>query len=221
MKNIFIIMVILAIIFVGMVIYKKSAVGSKNDVSISEIDKIEEYIYKIYMWKEVTDEALPEFDSINNAKDLWVWEVVKRNSEEYEMSYEEIESKSKEIFGEQLNKQFPKEGTSSLEYDETIDKYLATETILDEQEDNFLLNNIDKTKEGFVVEIIEYLEDYSEENDIKVFNFNNEEIGKININESESKIQDIVKTNKDKFSKKKIYLKKENDKLVVEKIEKE
>ena len=221
MKNIFIIMVILAIIFVGMVIYKKSAVGSKNDVSISEIDKIEEYIYKIYMWKEVTDEALPEFDSINNAKDLWVWEVVKQNLEQYEMTYDEIENKSKEIFGEQFNKQFPKEGTSSLEYDETIDKYLATETILDEQEDNFLLNNIDKTKEGFVVEIIEYLEDYSEENDIKVFNFSNEEIGKININESESKIQDIVKTNKDKFSKKKIYLKKENDKLVVEKIEKE
>lgn len=220
MKKMFIIIIILAIIFVGIVVYKNTAVGSKDNVSVSEVEEIEQYISEIYMWKEVTNEALPIFEDVNNANDLWIWEVVKKNLEQYEMSYEEINEKAKEILGENFTKEFPKEGTSSFEYDEEIDKYFATEVIMDEKEDLFLLNNINKTTEGYVVEIIEYLEDYSKENNVKVINFNNEEIGKISINESETKIQEIVKNNIDRFTKKKIYLKKENGKLVVKKVEK-
>ena len=51
-------------------------------------------------------------------------------------------------------------------------------------------------------------------------NFNNEEIGNISISENESKVQEIVKNNKERFSKKRVVLKKENDKLVVQKVEK-
>ena len=130
------------------------------------------------------------------------------------------DQKSKEIFGESFTKEFPKEGTSSFEYDEEIDKYFATEIITDNKEDLFLLSNINKTSEGYIVDIIEYLEDYSEENNIKVVNFNNEEIGNISISENESKVQEIVKNNKERFSKKRVVLKKENDKLVVQKVEK-
>ena len=220
MKKMFIIIIILAIIFVGMVVYKNTAVGSKNNVSVNEVQEIEQYISGIYMWEEVTNEALPIFEDINNANDLWTWEVIKKNLEQYEISYEEIKQKSKEIFGESFTKEFPKEGTSSFEYDEEIDKYFATEIITDNKEDLFLLSNINKTSEGYSVDIIEYLEDYSEENNIKVVNFNNEEIGNISISENESKVQEIVKNNKERFSKKRVVLKKENDKLVVQKVEK-
>jgi len=159
MKNMFIIIIILAIIFVGMVIYKNTVIGSKNDVNINEVQQIEEYISKIYMWEEVTNEALPSFDDINNVNDLWVWEVVKKNLEQYEMTYEELNEKAKEIFGESFTKQYPKEGTSSFEYDENTEKYYATEVITDEKEDCFLMNNIEKTDEGYSVEIIAYLID--------------------------------------------------------------
>ena len=207
-------------ILIGMIIYKNTAVGTKNNVNVQEIEKIENYISKIYMWKEITNEALPTFEDVNHSDDLWVWEVVKKNLENYEVSDEEIKTIATEIFGKEFNKQFPKEGNKSFIYDETSQKYLATETVLDEEEDTFLLNNIEKIKEGYNIEIIEYLEDYAEENKITIRNLQEEEIGQVGINDSETKIQEIVKNNRNRFSKKKIYLKKENDNLKIQKVEK-
>ena len=106
-----------------------------------------------------------------------------------------------------LRKNFQKNGTESFEYDSELNKYFATEIVLDEKDDTFLLNNIEKTKDEYIVDIIEYIEDYSEGNTVKVTNLDNEVIGNMDSNESESKIQDIVKENIDRFSKKKIYLK--------------
>ena len=220
MKKMFIIIIVLAMILIGMIIYKNTAVGTKNNVNVQEIEKIENYISKIYMWKEITNEALPTFEDVNHSDDLWVWEVVKKNLENYEVSDEEIKTIATEIFGKEFNKQFPKEGNKSFIYDETSQKYLATETVLDEKEDTFLLNNIEKIKEGYNIEIIEYLEDYAEENKITIRNLQEEEIGQVGINDSETKIQEIVKNNRNRFSKKKIYLKKENDNLKIQKVEK-
>lgn len=216
MKKLFIIICILAIIFFGMLIYKNTT-NNKNNITIQEIENIESYISKVYMWKEITNEALPPFDNVNNADDLWVWEAVKKNLEEYEISYEQIQEKAKELFGENFQKQFPKEGTTGFVYVQETGKYLATETDLDAQEDTFLLDNIDKTKNEYIVDIIEYLEDYSSEDNIVIRNTIGEEIGKISSSESETKIQDIVKNNINRFTKKKIYLKKQE--MVVEKVE--
>lgn len=220
MKKMIITIIALAMIFLGMIIYKNTAVGSKDNINVQEIENIENYISKIYMWKEITNEALPVFEDVNFADDLWVWEVVKKNLEKYEVTDEEIQTIATEIFGKEFNKQFPKEGNQSFEYDEISEKYLATETILDEKEDTFLLNNIKKTKEGYSIEIVEYLEDYSNENKVVVRNLQEEEIGQVGINDSETKIQEIVKNNIDRFNKKMIYLKSENDSLIVQKIEK-
>lgn len=92
---------------------------------------------------------------------------------------------------------------------------------LDSEDDTFLLNNITKTKNGYIVEIVEYLEDYSNEEIIVVKNLEGEEKGKVGINEGETKIQEIVKKNIESFSKKKIYLKKNNETITVQKVEKE
>lgn len=218
MKKLIAIMIILATIFVSMIIYKNSAIKSNNNVNVQEINEIETYITKIYMWKEITNEAIPNFEDINEANDKWIWEVVKKNIEDYELSYEQIEEKAKELFGDNFKKEFPKQGIEFLVYNEQKDKYYPEGRGLDEKEDSFLLNKIERTKEGFEVEIVEYLEDYSnvisKENDIIVIeNIKEEKIGEIKSTE-EDKAKEFVKNNMDKFSKKKLILVKDETKEI-------
>lgn len=54
MRKLLIIIGILVVIFIGMVIYNKIGVKNTNAVNIEEIQKIEEAISNIYLWKEVT-----------------------------------------------------------------------------------------------------------------------------------------------------------------------
>ena len=221
MKKMLVIIVILAMILVSMIIYKNIAINSNNSVNVQEIDNIEKYISSIYMWKEITKEALPTFENINNANELWVWEVIKKNLETYETTYEEIQQKGKELFGEKFERQIPKEGNDSFYYDKESNKYLATEIVLDEEEDSFLLKDIEKEGEKYKVKIIEYIEDYSEENKVIIRNLKEEEIGRVSTTDSETKIKEIVKNNKERFSQKNIEIKKEKDNLVIEKVNKE
>ena len=93
MKKMLVIIVILAMILVSMIIYKNIAINKNKSVNVQEVEQIEEYISKIYMWKEITKEALPTFENINNANELWVWEVIKKNLDTYETTYEEIQQK--------------------------------------------------------------------------------------------------------------------------------
>lgn len=221
MKKMLVIIVILAMILVSMIICKNIAINKNKSVNVQEVEQIEEYISKIYMWKEITKEALPTFENINNANELWVWEVIKKNLETYETTYEEIQQKGKELFGEKFEKQIPKEGNDSFYYDKESNKYLATEIVLDEEEDSFLLKDIEKEGEKYKVKIIEYIEDYSEENKVIIRNLQEEEIGRVSTSDSETKIKEIVKNNKERFSQKNIEIKKEKDNLVIEKVNKE
>ena len=220
MRKMIVAIIILLIIFVGMIIYRNMAISSNNQVSVQEIEQIQTYITKIYMWREVTNGALPTFENINEASDIWTWEVVKKNLEDYELSYDQIQEKAKELFGTDFTKEFPKEGTENFTYDGETGKYYATGMGLDQEEDCFLLNQINKTDTGYEVEIVEYLEDYSQESQIIIRNLNNEEIGKIEENQ-ESTSQDIVKNNLDKFMKKIVTLKKEGDNIYVQKVSNE
>lgn len=215
MKKLFAIIGILLVIFFGMVIYKYTT--GNNNVTIEEVEKIENYISKLYMWKEITNIALPTFDNINNADDLWIWEVVKKNSEEYEMSYEQIEEKAKSLFGQNFNKEFPREGTTEFVYDEESNMYIATEVNLDLEEDTFLLNYIEKKNNQYIVEVVEYLEDYSSEENIIIKNTDEEEIARVSSEKTEIEIKDIVKNSLDRFKKKKVYLNEKD--IIVEKIE--
>lgn len=221
MKKMLVIIVILAMILVSMIIYKNIAINKNKSVNVQEVEQIEEYISKIYMWKEITKEALPTFENINNANELWVWEVIKKNLETYETTYEEIQQKGKELFGEKFERQIPKEGNDSFYYDKESNKYLATEIVLDEEEYSFLLKDIEKEGEKYKVKIIEYIEDYSEENKVIIRNLKEEEIGRVSTTDSETKIKEIVKNNKERFSQKNIEIKKEKDNLVIEKVNKE
>lgn len=222
MKKLIVIIIILVIIFVGMVVYKNVMVKNSN-INIQEIERIENYINQIYMWKEITGEAIPDFENINQANERWIWEVVKKNIEEDEPSYKQIQEKAKELFGQAFTKEFPKEGTEYLTYNEQTNQYEAVPVELDQQGDLFLLNTIKKTKTGYEVEIVEYLEDYSPmlkeeaENFVIIRNLQEEEIGRIS-GSAEEEETELVKRNIDKFSKKKIKLKVENEKLYIEKV---
>ncbi len=220
MRKLIVTIIILLIIFVGMIIYRNMAISSSNQVSVQEIEQIETYITKIYMWREVTNEALPTFENINEASEMWTWEAVKKNLEDYELSYDQIQEKAKELFGTDFTKEFPKEGTENFTYDEQTGKYYATGMGLDQEEDCFLLNQINPTDTGYEVEIVEYLEDYSQESQIIIKNLNDEEIGKVEENQ-ESSSQDIVKNNLDKFTKKIVTLKKEGDNIYVQRVSNE
>ena len=172
MKKLIAIIILLVIILVGIAVYKKVAIATQ-EIKIEEIERIENYLNQIYMWKEITNEALPSFETINQADEIWVWEVVKKNLEEYELTSERIEEKAKEIFGGKFIKKFPQEGTLYIVPDEENQFYYAIGTDLDQQEDLFLLNKIEKTKTGYEVEIVEYLEDYSqiEEQELIIIRF--------------------------------------------------
>ena len=220
MKKLVIIIIILLLILIGMVVYRNTAIKSNNQVNIQDVEKIETYITKIYMWREVTNEALPTFENINEANDMWTWEAVKKNLEDYELSYDQIQEKAKELFGTDFTKEFPREGTENFTYDEQTGKYYATGMGLDQEEDCFLLNQINPTDTGYEVEIVEYLEDYSQESQIIIKNLNDEEIGKVEENQ-ESSSQDIVKNNLDKFTKKIVTLKKEGDNIYVQRVSNE
>ena len=218
MKKLLAIICVLLVIFIGMYINKTKS--SQKMVTASEVEKVEEYISKIYMWKEVTEEALPEFNNINEAPDLWTWEVVKKNLEDYELTYEEIQQKATELFGKQFTKQFPKEGTEYIKYDEQTDKYITSGIGLDSLDDCFLIKNINKNKNEYDVEIVEYLEDYSnsagvededEVYDIYIKNLNQDTIATIKSNEGETKAIETVKENIDKFTTKTIKLIKDSD----------
>ena len=223
MLKMLIIIGILSIIFFGMIAYRKLEVKNSTTVNAGEVTQIQSYIEKIYLWKEVTKEALPTFSDINQANDKWIWEVVKNNLDDYEISLEEANEKVKELFGKECNKQMPKEGNSSFIYNEESGKYEATGVELDNKQDTFLINNITKTKDGYQVEIIEYLINHMNENNITIENTNEESLGTVGNSANDTKIQDIVKQNKSRFTKKKITLKKESESensLVVEKVEK-
>ncbi len=226
MKKLLAIICILLIIFVGMYIYKSNI--KQNDVSVSEVQNIEEYISEIYMWREVTDEALPKFKNINDAPDIWTWEVVKKNLENYELTYEEIQEKAIEIFGDNFKKQFPKEGYEYIYYDEDYGKYITAGVGLDTQDDCFLIKEINKKDNKYEVEIVEYLEDYensmlveeeSQIYDIYITNLNQETIATIKSDESETKAIEVVKDNIDKFTTKKVTLVENSGKMYVESVE--
>ena len=57
MKKLIAIILVLIIIFIGVCIYKSNSNKNKS-VTAEEVDNIQNYISKIYMWKEVTGDAL-------------------------------------------------------------------------------------------------------------------------------------------------------------------
>lgn len=224
MKKMIAIIFVLLIIFISMALYKY-VILANNQVTVEDVTKIEQYISKIYGWKEVTKEALPKFENINNADEKWTLEVIKKNLDEYEVTLEGIQNKGKEIFGDNFSKEF-KNINFSFEYNQEKNLYIAKEIITDKEEDLFFINKINKTINGYEVEIIEYIEDYSEfeNNKVIIKDINEKTVEVIETNELDtqdinSKTIEILKSNKEKFNSKKLTIKSDNNKIYLQKVE--
>lgn len=81
---------------------------------VDENEFINSYLFKIYMG---TDSYIPTFTDINSADEQWIWECAYRNLINFEnlkpattVKKEEIEKSAKQLFGDNFNKEFPKEG---------------------------------------------------------------------------------------------------------------
>lgn len=216
MKKMFITIVILLIIFIGLLIFRTNE--KEAEIKIDEINRIEEYIKKIYGWKEITDQALPEFDNINNANEKWIWGILRDNIDDNEIEYEKIEKTRKELFGNNFNKEYPKDGTDFISFDEQSGKYQVKQMNIDAINDTFLINKIEKNNNGYDVEIVEYLVDYtnSDTEKIKIKNTNDEEIYELTEEEAtDGNIKKVVKENMDRFTKKQVILEKSNENIYI------
>lgn len=222
MKKMIVTIIILFIIFISMVIYRNSE--KEAEIKVDEVNKIENYIEKIYGWKEVTNDALPEFSDINSVDEKWIWAIVRENLEDNEVQYEKIPEKAKEIYGNKFNKQFPKQGNEFISYNEETQKYNINQITLDAISDVYLLNKIERENNGYKVEIVEYLIDYTnvENGKVEIKNLKDEKIYELKEEEAtEGNVAKVVKENMDKFSKKKVILEKEDGRIIVKKVEKE
>lgn len=222
MKKMIVTIIILFIIFISMVIFKN--IEKSQEIKVDEINKIEKYVEKIYGWKEITDEALPEFNDINNVNEKWIWGIVRENIEDIETDYETIEKTAKELYGDSFQKKFPTEGNEFISYDNDKQKYTVKQTNLDAINDSYLLNKIERIKDGYTVEIVEYLVDFTNEDNgnVQIKNLQNEKIYELTAEDAtESNIKKVVKENISRFNKKKIFLKNNNDSVIITKVEKE
>lgn len=222
MKKMIVTIIILFIIFISMIIYRNSA--KEAEVKVEEVNKIESYIEKIYGWKEITNEALPEFNDINSADEKWIWAIIRENLHEFDIQYDMIENMAKELYGTGFNKEFPKEGNEFLSYDNETKKYKTSEITLDAISDSYLLNKIEKIKDGYIVQIVEYLVDYTnaEEEKVTIQNLNGDKIYELTEEEAtDGNVKKIVRENLDRFTKKKITLEKQGENIVIKKVEKE
>ena len=218
MKKLIITIVILLLIFLTMFFNTRNNIKNQ-EIEIGEIEEIEEYISKIYMWEEVTNEALPCFDNIKKAQDKWVFEVIKKNIDDYDdLTYDKIINKGKEIFGSEFDRKYNLELNIFIETEEG--KYLPSDTKLDNINDTFIIDEIKKEKDKYNVQIIEYQEDYSEEEiEIEIKNLKGEKIFSVKGEEERQKIVEEVKKNKEKFNKKSIQLEKTSNGIIVKSVQ--
>lgn len=219
MKKMILTIVVLLVILVGMIINKN--IEKSQEVKIDEVQAIENYIKKIYGFKEVTFDALPEFDNINNASQAWLWGVLRKNIESEEITDEIIQGKVEELFGKEISNDFSLKENEYIKYDNETQKYVFENITLDAIDDEFFINKIEKNKDDYKIQIVEYLVDYTDSENGKIIIKNlNDEVIKETINEENPDILQIVKDNLDRFSKKNITLVKENERLIIKKVEK-
>ncbi|MBR0350810.1 MAG: hypothetical protein IJH76_03180 [Clostridia bacterium] len=222
MKKMIVTIIILLIIFISMVVYKNSL--AKAEVTLEEINQIEEYMDKIYSYKEITGIALPEFDNPQNADEKWIWGIVRKNIDDYEIDKSKVQGTINDLFGNTLNKEFPNDGTEFITYNEEKQIYITKELQIDAIKDSFYIKKIEKNDNEYSVHIVEYLVDYTDESGNKAIikNLSDETIKELSQKQAtEENITKAVKENMSKFNKKEVTLEKQGENIVIKKVEKE
>lgn len=143
----------------------KSELEGKIDIDLQEQEerfekKIDEYISNIYCGIET---YMTEFDNINLADANWIWECAcsflwKDDTllTESIISKEDVEIAAKKCFGDNLQKEFPKEGIEFWLEPEEDGYFLATASIESSFHNDYEILSYTKNDKEIIVNIVEY-----------------------------------------------------------------
>ena len=134
----------------------------KNRKKNEGYSELKSYIKDIYG----TTFLIPEFENINEADEDWLWENVnqyvwnhddeykEKNNQEYGYTYEDVSKIVKTLYGDNLNKKFPK-GAVSMRYDPYNDLYGPTSYGITNYYD-YKIDNITKDGDTYTVSLYDY-----------------------------------------------------------------
>lgn len=127
MKKDKIIYIIIIVLILGFVIYKKfievpghiaGQMAIEELISQVHYEDAEKYLKDIFVEYENNFNviALPEFQNINEAPKEWIWNILYNNleNEENNYTYEQIQEKSINLFSNKLEMKFPEDGIVGL-----------------------------------------------------------------------------------------------------------
>lgn len=147
--------------------------------------KINDYISQIYFG---TETYLPEFDNINSANEQWIWECAYRNLANFQellpamtISKEAVEKSAKQLFGNDLQKEFPKEGLESWLEPEGDGYLLAAASIEPDFFNECEILSYKKNGKDITVNVVEYKYNQiflGEPTELELYNINSDEIVK-------------------------------------------
>lgn len=218
MKKDKIIYIIIIVLILGVVIYKKfievpgdvaGQIAIEDLISQVHYEDAEKHLKDIFIEKEnnFNSISLPEFQNINEAPNSWVWNVLYNNleNEENEYSYEQIQEKLIELFSNKLEIKFPEEGIEGvLEKNKENDLYYKVE--LQNNNTNkygYNIKTLSQEDNIYKIYIIEYELLCDEQNYILIDCDGNE----INKFESEDEIENEISRNEYNLNKKEITIK--------------
>lgn len=130
-----------------------------NDEKIIEEEKVKEFIDRIYF---IGLDLIPSFNDINSVDEEWIWLCAHSNlfsdgkDPGMYVTKEQVEESAKEVFGEDLEKQFPNDG---LEFwlEPEDGKYFVGRAGLDPDYINdYEVVDIIAEQDKIIVEVVEY-----------------------------------------------------------------
>ena len=192
-----IIIISIAIIILGFIIYKNfievpGHVAGQRAIEelMSQLyhEEADKHLEKVFV-KTGLDNPLPEFENINEAPKDWIWRVLYNNlnSEENLYTYNQIQEKLTEVFSEKLTIKFPEEGIENLIEKDSNGNYIKlgiNDTI---NYYNYSIKTSIQEDNTYRVDFVEYLivndlenRKYifkdSKENTIKEYNYKEKEL---------------------------------------------
>lgn len=168
----------------------KTELEGKIDIDLQEQEKefeekIDMYVSDIYSG---IDTYISEFKDINSATEQWIWECACRFLWKDDtiltaniISKEDVEIAAKKCFGDNLQKEFPKEGIEFWLEPEEDGYILAAASTESDFHNDYEILSYKKTDEDVIVNIVEYK--YNEiflgdPTELKLYKINSDEIVK-------------------------------------------
>ena len=135
-------------------------VTNNDGIIVDENEAINSYLYSIYFG---TETYMPEFKDINSADEKWIWECAYRNLVNFDdlvtattVTKENVEESAKQLFGNDLNKEFPKEGLEFWLEPEGNEYFYAVASIEQDFYNDYSILSTENNGNTITVEIVEY-----------------------------------------------------------------